>query len=183
MLKLGKDEQNDVNVDLETVSINNDYSMGIPTYMTKAKSLNDEASLQFQNMFKETYVVVIDENKQEYVDAYKELSGYDTTRSVLLNYADTQMQLTTANLDVVNKTRIAPLKINGLSAATTEIDANIEGVRPVISYFLTFIEGKEKIYMIMAWTLQDKKETHRATFERMARSFKTIESPLVLGNR
>jgi hypothetical protein len=78
-------------------------------------------------------------------------------------------------MDVIKKTPVKKLKINGLHAASIEIDANIEGVEVPITYFLTFIEGKGKLYMIMAWTLADKKDNHRETFEQMAQSFKSLK--------
>jgi hypothetical protein len=99
MLNLNKEEKKGGKVDLKVVSINEDYSMGIPMNMSKTTSLNDDASLQFQNIFKETYVIVIDENKKEFINAYMELSVYDTSRSALSNYSDTQVQSTTANMD------------------------------------------------------------------------------------
>jgi hypothetical protein len=180
-LNPNKEEKKSGKIDLQIISTNDEYSMGIPVYMTKATGLNDEASLQYQNIFKEAYVVVLDENKQEFIDVYTELSTYDTTRSVIANYADTQVQLTSSNVDVISKTDVKKVKINGLNAAITEMDAHVEGVKPAISYFLTFVEGKENLYMIMAWTLQDKKETHREAFDQMVRSFKILKKAPVSG--
>lgn len=173
-----KDDKNKANIELEPVSINDEFSMGIPGFMTKTASLNEDASLQYQNMFKETYVIVIDENKQEFIDAYIGLEAYDTTRSVLSNYADTQIQLTTSNMEVIQKNKITSLKINGLNAATVQIDANVEGVKNAIAYFLTFIEGKEKLYMVMAWTFRDKKDDYAMIFEKMAKSFQEKAAPV-----
>jgi len=161
--------------ELENITINGEYTMGIPTYMSKSTSLNDEASLQFQNIFKETYVIVIDESKQEYIDTYEDLGFYDTARNVISNYADTQVQSITSSLEVISRKEITPLRINGLSAAATEIDAKFEGVHSAITYFLTFVEGKEKLYMIMAWTMQTKKDNYRATFEQMTKSFRVFK--------
>lgn len=170
----GKDGKSKEEPDLQTVTINDEYSMGIPKNMSKAKSLNDDASLQYQNMFKETYVVVIDENKQEFIDAYTGIEQYDSARTALENYADTQFQMTTANMEVLGTEEMSPLQINGLKAITTQIDGQVENVKFPISYFVTYIDGNEKLYMIMAWTLKDKKETNRPVFEQMAKSFKVI---------
>jgi hypothetical protein len=175
MLNLDKDRSTGGKVDLQEISINGEYAIGIPTYMTKATSLNDDASLQFQNIFKETYVIIIDEDESEFIQTFKDVDSYDTTRSVISNYTDAQIQFTTSSMDVIKKTPVKKLKINGLHAASIEIDANIEGVKVPISYFLTFIEGNGKLYMIMAWTLEDKKDNHRQTFEQMAQSFKFLK--------
>src|SRR5688572_26412269 len=103
VLNLFKDEKKEAKTELETVTVEGNYSMGVPKFMTQAKSLNDEASLQYQNIFKETYVIVIDENKQEFIDAYQELESYDSSTSVIANYADTQVQLTTSAMNVLTK--------------------------------------------------------------------------------
>jgi hypothetical protein len=169
-----KNEKDGGKIKLDTVAVNAEYSMGVATDMIKTTTLNEAASLQYQNIFKETYIIVIDEDKKEFIEAYEDLDNYDSTRSVISNYADTQVQLTTSHLDVINKKEISSLKINGLDATTTEIDANVEGVNSPITYFLTFVEGKEKLYMIMAWTFQEKKNDHRAAFMQMAKSFKTL---------
>jgi hypothetical protein len=179
-LNLNQESKDGEKVKLETVSINNDYSMGVPTYMTKASSLNESASLQFQNIFKETYVIVIDENKQEYIDAYTDLDAYDTTRSIIANYADTQVQSLTANVNVLNKQDVKTFKINGLDAASVEIESEVEGVKFAIAYFITFIEGPDNLYMIMAWTRQDRKDKYRSTFEQMVQSFQTKKSPVAV---
>jgi hypothetical protein len=169
-----KDEKGD-NVEFEAVSsTDGDFSLGIPTYMTKATTLNDDALLQYQNMFKEVYVIVIGEDKQEFINTFKKLDNYDTTRSPVSNYADVQVQATSANMNVISKTDIIRSKINGMRAAATEMDATVEGVSTPITYFLTFFEGKEKMYMIMAWTFQSKKDTYRNTFDKMAKSFKLL---------
>jgi hypothetical protein len=149
--------------------------MGIPAFMTKATALNKGASLQYQNIFKEAYVIVIDENKQEFIDTYKKLSIYDTTRSVLSNYTDAQVQSITANIEVLSQKDATTSRINGLKAATVELDANVKDVKIPITYFLSFVEGNDKLYFIMAWTLQDKKDTHRDTFSRMVKSFRTFK--------
>lgn len=168
-----KNEKND-KVELEQISVNGEYSMGIPTFMTKTASLHEDASLQFQNIFKETYVIVIDEDKFEFKKVYKEMGSYDTTRSIISNYADTQLQFTTSQMTVISKKNMKALKIGTLNAATTEIDGNVEGVDVPITYFLTYVESDHKLYMIMAWTLQAKKDLHRDTFDKMIKSFKIL---------
>jgi hypothetical protein len=182
VLNLFKDEKKAAKADLETISVDGNYSMGIPKFMTKTDGLNDEASLQFQNIFKETYVIVIDENKQEFIDAYKDLDTYDSTTAVIANYADTQVQLTTSSMNVLSKSELKFFPINGNKAANIEIDAEIEGVAAPITYFLTFVEGDENLYFIMAWTLQKYKDDYRETYGEIAKSFKTLGTVPVAAN-
>jgi hypothetical protein len=169
-----KVEEKSASVALTPVSINDQYAMSVPEYMSKASSLNEGASLQYQNLFKEAYVIVIDEEKEVYVNSYKELSVYDTTRSVISNYTDTQIQSISENVEVLGKTQVKSHRVNGLKATTIEIDATLEGVESSITYFLTCVEGADKLYMILAWTLQDRKDRHRDTFQQMVKTFREI---------
>jgi hypothetical protein len=162
--------------DLIPVIINNEYSLDVPSFMTKTTSLNDVASLQFQNLFKEAYVIVIDEDKQEFLDALVEAERYDSAVSLVANYADTQVQLISAGVNVTSRRDPKSVRINGLNAKITEMDAEVEGVEAPVTYFMTFLESREKLYMIMAWTIKNKKETHRETFEKMARTFRVVRA-------
>ena len=160
--------------DFETVEINNQYKISLPKYMTKADNLNEEASLQFQNVFKETYIVVIDESRQEFIDAFADLSLYDTLLSVAENYRDVQLGMIEENLTVNWKSTPEAFKIRGLDAQQVELDAHIEGVEKEISYLFTFVEGKDQVYMIMIWTLKDRKEKYFKTFKETAKSFELL---------
>ena len=59
-----KAEEKSESVALTPVSINDQYSMSVPEYMSKASSLNEGASLQYQNLFKEAYVIVMMKKKK-----------------------------------------------------------------------------------------------------------------------
>jgi hypothetical protein len=153
-----------------------DYSMGIPSFMTETTTLHDDASLQFMNMFQEAYVIVIDESRDEFITALQAAEMYDSSTTVIMNYANTQLQLTGSKLNVITRSDVKTLRINGLIGASAEMDATLEGVPSAISYFMTFFESKTKLYMVMAWTLQSKKETHREAFDKMSRSFISLKT-------
>lgn len=57
---------------VNTVTVKDLYSIDIPTALTKTYDLNEEASLQYENISDEYYVIAIDENKQEFFDAVNE---------------------------------------------------------------------------------------------------------------
>jgi hypothetical protein len=170
---LKKEEKLD-EAELVSVKINDEYSVKIPDYMKKAESLNDEASLQYQNVFKETYVIVIDEPKQEFVDTFEQLGEYDSTKSPIENYQIVQMKNLVEGIDISKQTDPKNFKIHGLNAIHIQIDGSVEDVNDEIAYFLTFIEGKEKCYMMMAWTLKSRKEKYSNTFDTIAKSFRQL---------
>ena len=39
------------------------YALQLPSYLSKTNDLNEDASLQYQNPFRELYIIVIDESK------------------------------------------------------------------------------------------------------------------------
>lgn len=161
--------------DFHTVSVNEEYQVSLPKFMKGTTGLNEEASLQYQNLFKEAYTIIIDEPKQDFVDVYKELDQYNEGITLLQNYRKIQLQAFTSTIQVNHQSEVKPMTIHGLDAESVEIDGHVEGIDEEISYFLTFVEGTENIYMIMAWTLKSKKEEHQKTFETIAQSFELLD--------
>lgn len=157
-----------------TVSINQDYKLSIPKFMTGTTGLNEEASLQYQSLLKEAYLLVIDEPKAGFEEVYRDLNQYDDDLSIMQNYRDARLKILSRTTEINRKTKPEFLKIHGLDAETMELDANIEGVANEISYFLTFIEGDDRVYMVMAWTLKNKKMEHKKTFKTIAESFELV---------
>jgi len=157
------------------VKIKNDYTIKVPKYMEEA-DLNEEASLEYQNISEEeeSYAIIIDESKNEFVTTYKELKTYNNTLSVIENYRDVHLQILETNITLQKRSESKSLKINDLNAEQVEIDGKFEDID--IAYFLTFIEGNEKVYMIMSWTLENRKDKYRSTFNKMAESFKIIKN-------
>ena len=168
-------EELSIEEDFRSVDVNNQYSMSIPSYMTKTSQLNDVASLQYQNTYKEAYVVIIDELKEDVINTFKALGDYDTLISMAKNYRNIQLNFLSEGLNIIKQHNSKSLLINGLEAESVEIDAKLEGVVPEVTYFLTFIEGKENVYMSMAWTMKKQKKRYRPTFEKMIESFSLIE--------
>jgi len=155
--------------DFNIVKINNEYKIGIPKYMKEAIDLNDDASLQYQNIFKETYIVIIDEPKDEFISVFEDLGEYDSTISAVKNYRDVQTRFINETLIVSSKSEPRSIKIDGLDAEMVELEGTMENIG--IFYNLTFVEGDENLYMIMAWTLKDRKDKYKETFEMAIKSF------------
>ena len=158
----------------EVKEINGLYSMKIPDFMTSSSSLNDDASLQYNNLYKEKYIIVIDENKQEFVDAFKEIEEYDESMSIVDNYASVQLQYMAEAGTIIKESELKNLKINGMQARMRAIDANIAGVAEPISYWLGYVEGKENMYTIMAWTLESRKDSYEAEANEMIKSIREL---------
>ncbi|MBL0303430.1 MAG: hypothetical protein IPQ23_17310 [Cytophagaceae bacterium] len=49
----------------QVVTIEKKFSLTLPSFLSKSTELNEDATLQYQNMVKEFYVVVIEDTKSE----------------------------------------------------------------------------------------------------------------------
>lgn len=171
---LGSDEPEQLSLDkdFEVVKVNNEYVVKIPKYLDKTTDLNDEATLQYQNIFREAYIIILDESKSDMEEAAKSIGEFDDNQSLLKNYKNLQLKYSLAGLDILQQYNEKSLKINGINAEKVDIDAYSEEIDIKITYFLTFYEGPEKVYMMMAWTLENRKQKYKPTFDQTASSFK-----------
>ena len=158
-----------------TIEIGGTYSLEIPDFMKSTSALNDEASLQYNNLFKEKYVIVIDEDKQEFIDVFKELEEYDESKSVIDNYADLQISYFREAGGIIRESKVVSKKINGMESRQVAMDANVQGVDESISYWLGYVEGKDKMYSLMAWTLEGRKDDFEKEANTMIRSLKELK--------
>tara|TARA_R110002126_G_scaffold291189_5_gene450867 strand:+ start:13600 stop:14184 length:585 start_codon:yes stop_codon:yes gene_type:complete len=155
--------------DLKIISVADKYTMAVPEYMTELKSLNDDASFQYANIYKETYTIVINENKQDFIDAFKEIEIYNDSLSPLDNYSDYQIKSTKESMDNGEYKKLNT-KIRNLDSNQYEVSGKTEGID--VNYFVSFIESDEDVYMIMSWTLKNRYKKYKNTFKLIQNSFK-----------
>ncbi|MDF0716280.1 hypothetical protein PY092_08990 [Muricauda sp. 334s03] len=173
-----KTENNDSETtikDFNTVSIDNEYHIKMPRFLKGTTGLNEEASLQYQSLLREAYVIIIDEPKKGFEEVYRDLEQYDDALSVIQNYRGARLKILSRTSEINSKSEPKSIKIHGLDAEALELDAKVNGLDNDISYFLTFVDGREKVYMIMCWTLKNQKEEHKKTFKTIAESFELID--------
>ncbi|NND63201.1 MAG: hypothetical protein HKN48_08405 [Flavobacteriaceae bacterium] len=168
-----KSEEMDVS-DFKTEKVEGMYEVSVPKYMKEAFDLNDDASLQFQNIYKETYLAIIDESKADFIEVFKELNEYDDGLSVAGNYRNIQMQYFTEGIRIDKRSEPRKLTINGLEAEQVEFNGRVPEVDYDIYYLMTFIEGEENVYMMMEWTLASFEDKFKGTFKQMAETFREI---------
>ena len=155
--------------DLNIISVADKYTMAVPEYMTELKSLNDDASFQYANIYKETYTIVINENKQDFIDAFKEIEIYNDSLSPLDNYSDYQIKSTKESMDNGEYKKLNT-KIRNLDSNQYEVYGKTEGID--VNYLVSFVESDEDVYMIMSWTLKNRYKKYKNTFKLIQNSFK-----------
>lgn len=173
-LQPNKEDNLSLEKDFNTVKIQNKYKIAIPKYMKQTDQLNDEAALQYNNLFKENYIIVIDESKQTFIAAMDEAEINDTIYSVIENYRNIQLQLLKTNITISQEEQSKKMTINNMDAVQVSFVGKVPDVEDEIAYILTFIEGKNDLYMIMTWTLSEYSKRYTGTYQKIAHSFKEL---------
>lgn len=158
----------------DTKKVNNLYSVDIPDFMVSTTDLNDEATLQYNNLYKEKYIIVLDEDKETLISDLKSFGLYDEKRSLLDMFAEAKESFIINESSVIGKINRKNKKINGMDAALTEFDSNVAGIPEAVTYHLAFVEGKENLYTVMAWTLTSRKADFKDEAAKMISSFREL---------
>ena len=155
--------------DLKKINVNNEYALSVPEYMTEMKSLHEDASFQYANIFKETYIVIIDESKEEFINTFKELEIYNDSLTPLENYADFQLKSFKESIGALEIKKIDS-NIKKLSSEMYQFNGLVEGID--IAYLVSFVEADKKMYMLMSWTMKNRYSKYKKTFKLIYSTFK-----------
>ncbi|QYJ69257.1 hypothetical protein [Flavobacterium litorale] len=163
----------DTDYETRTVRVKGKYSIDIPKMLSKATDLNEDASLQYQNTFRELYVIVIDESKREYenviVDSYLE-EAYGNN---LNGYSKLVVEGIEREIVLDSLPKLKDITINGMKAKTFATTGEVDAVRGY--WNITFIEGRNNYYQVMSWTLPDNIEKYEDIINDMRNSFKDTD--------
>ncbi|MFM2016756.1 MAG: hypothetical protein RL007_412 [Bacteroidota bacterium] len=160
------------------VDVKGRYQMTIPNYLTEGDDLNDEASLQYQNIYKEVYIIVIDESKQEFKDIFIELGEYDTSKSILENYSLSQIESINATMTTHTQGPKRSIKTQSSEAIVYDVAGTQEGIDGEMGFTAAFVEGRLNLYMIMTWTFEKDKPKYQADMDAMIASFKELSGEI-----
>ncbi len=148
------------------ITIKNLYSIEVPSGMTKTSTINSDASLQYQNLIKDEYIIVIDEPISEF---YNALEGSEVSQD-LQGYYDivvANLEMAASELHITDKEDI---KINSLPAKLFTATARVENYDVFYKYCV--VEGQKNFYQILYWTSSDKKNKRQ---EAMTATIKTFQ--------
>lgn len=158
----------------QTITIKKLYSLEIPQFLTVANHLHEDASLQYQNIFKEFYTIVIDEPSKDFNEmVVNEPSVSEYYTADLDGYSNLIVDNMKVTIEDGTFTDITKTKINGNEARTLLIDGTVEGFK--VFYHITFIKGKKQYYQIVNWTELKRKNDHLKFMEQITASFKELK--------
>lgn len=158
---------------LKTININK-YSIGIPDYMEKMTDLNDEASLQYGDKFKEFYVIVIDETHGSVDSAFSE-GGYTDSLGdpELFNALYKLMKESyTSGVKDVRNIKERDFSISGMPAKELTFNGTLDTYD--VYYNVSFVKGPTQFFQVFTWTMGKYKEKYEPTMHNMINSLHEI---------
>lgn len=155
--------------DLKKINVNDEYALSVPEYMTEMKSLHEDASFQYANIFKETYIVIIDESKEEFINTFKGLEIYNDSLSPLGNYADFQLKSFKESVGAKQLKKLES-SIKKIPSEIHQFNGLVEGID--IAYLVSFVEAEKKMFMMMSWTMKSRYSKYKETFKLIHSTFK-----------
>jgi len=158
----------------QTITIKKRYSLAIPNFLSVADNLHEDASLQYQNLFKEFYTIVIDEPSKDFDEMIvnePSLSDYYTAN--LEGYSNLIVDNMKVTVEDGTFSDFTQTKINGNDARTISLEGTVEGIK--VFYHLTFIKGKRQYYQIVNWTELKRKNDHLQFMENISASFQELK--------
>ncbi|MBX3042804.1 MAG: hypothetical protein KIT33_12885 [Candidatus Kapabacteria bacterium] len=137
--------------------------MDIPDYMLPTYQLNDVASLQYENITREAYTLVIDDSKDRL--EYLGMKFMNPTE-FLLKFTDSYL------LEAENR-KISDVKEfsnNGNLIAQAELSWTQEGND--FFMIISVIETKTHFYKLLSWSLLENRDQQYDDFIKISKSLK-----------
>jgi hypothetical protein len=136
-------------------------SMEIPDYMTRTIELNSSAIVQYQNTKKETYLVLIEDSKEE-----MELAGI---KSNLNDFFNEFISDYTAEFENYKSESVTEFTLGNLSCKQGNFTFKSGEVD--IYMIATIIESRQYFYKMLTWTLAKNKNIYKKDFDKIIKSF------------
>ena len=167
-LKELEKELNTVNyVESEIDSL--DFTMVLPDYMVATSTLDADRPFQFMNAVKEQYLVA---SYEMISDVQPSLEALNYEGKTLLNqYVSYNKEVIEEGVTISKQEPVKKMKIDGMDAQMLQFDGTVEGISEGISYYTVFIQAKDRLYFIMTWTLESRKDDFKPIAEKMIKSF------------
>lgn len=142
--------------------------MNIPDYLQPCTDLHKDASLQYQNIEKDVYAMVIDEKK-------KTMQDYSLDYDLDTYFNNIASQGFADNIKDGKVSIPGRQEIDGHKALIAEVTGKLENNE--VYYKLGLIETPYEFYQILVWTRASNKEELEPDFVKILESFKELPHP------
>lgn len=146
-----------------------DFSMVLPDYMVATSTLDADRPFQFMNAVKEQYIVASYELISDVKPSLEALNYKGKT--LLDQYVSYNKEVIEEGVTISKQDPVKKMTIDGMQAQMLQFDGTVEGISEGISYYTVFIEAKDKLYFIMTWTLESRKDDFKEVADKMIKSF------------
>ncbi|CAN5427320.1 hypothetical protein BH10BAC1_BH10BAC1_09190 [soil metagenome] len=150
------------------VKVNNRYSLSIPDYLQPCTDLHKDASMQYQNIEKDIYAMVIDEKK-------KTMQNYSLDYDIDTYFNNIASQGFAENIKDGKVSIPGRQEIHGNKALIAEVTGKIENNE--VYYKLGLIETPYEFYQILVWTRAQNKAALEEDIVKMMESFQELPHP------
>lgn len=144
------------------------YTIMLPDYMTPQTDLHEDANLQYANIEKEVYIVVLEEPAIDFETAFADTSlGYPPT---MQGYSDLIYEEFKLNMDssLVSISERQIQKEGNVERHTFNSVATLDTFDAY--YEFGIVRNDSTYYQIIAWTLADRKEQYKDDLAKMVKS-------------
>jgi hypothetical protein len=156
-----------------TVKVKGKYTLELPRSFEKAENLNKDASLQYQDIYKDLYVIVIDEQKTGVKNLLEENAMTDVYNPNLKGYSDIIIHGIDPSIVIDSMPPFKEAIINGLKSRQVTFEGNSQNLDIVSK--IAFIDGKNTFYQMMVWTSAKNRVELEKEMEDIVHSFKEID--------
>ncbi|WP_054949130.1 PsbP-related protein [Numidum massiliense] len=137
------------------------FQIEAPKDWRERNDLNPQATLGLANLIKEKYLIILYDNKKDFVKGAKLDDYYDIVSTNMTDGAKDG-----------KASKPQKLTINELPALHFSMPANVEGID--VQYIVYLVEADDKFYQLVFWTVDENVATHQAEFEKIAASFRPL---------
>ncbi len=131
----------------------------VPTSWKKQPELTDIAGIEYANLQREQYLIVISEPKADF-----------TSSTDVFVYNDLLEQNLRDSIDNFQVKYLGEVKINGMNGLKYEMRGEIDNIK--IAYLQVALEGENHFHQLLFWTVPNRWRTNLELFEEALVSFK-----------
>lgn len=163
---------------VNSVTVENRYSIDVPSFLSPTNKLSADAALQYWNKTLDISFQVIDEPKFEFVESIQELREEDPDfgkgETLLDMMSSVCLNTIFDDIDKVEIGNYENTTINGLPAVTLNAFQKRTFFKDALYGSFAFIEGRETLYQVMIFSGGESIEKLADKLERSIKSFKEL---------
>ena len=156
------------------------FKIKIPNHMKEMSGLNAEAVMEYGNIYRGIYLIVISEDKEQMIDGLKEYGFYDNYKSPLNNFSDFMVELYSDEeaMGVMKNMQKEKFFAGDYASEIVFFESviydEVSGSNIDVFYSLTFVAADKNFYQILSWIGKEDKYKYKSDLRDIAKSFREL---------